>query len=227
MIITNLTFKFNGQDYYFFNDTSVEFASHEINFITGENGVGKSTLLHILQGTHNGSELNMTVSIDNTIYRTHHNSLSEEFTDNVRLVQQNYQAMLALPFSFMENLQLARMNRYPNLQRLPEAKLFSIIEKLRIDIHKPVHLLSGGQRQLLAILMALQQPTRVLLLDEPTATLDAHNACLIMECLILLAQELKITLLIICHDKELMREYAKNTFIIRRLENNERIITRS
>ena len=60
--------------------------------------------------------------------------------------------------------------------RLPHATLFDIIKPLGIDMHKPAHLLSGGQRQFLAILMALQKPTKLLFLDEPTATLDKKNA---------------------------------------------------
>ena len=147
------------------------------------------------------------------------------FTQQVHAVQQNYDSMIANQFTFMENLQLANLPIYPHLKRLPQATLFDVIKTLNIDPNKPAYLLSGGQRQLLAILMSLQKTTKLLLLDEPTATLDKKNADLIMQCLFQLAEQLKVTMLIICHDKELVKKYAQgNSFIIQQLENGTRII---
>ena len=163
--------------------------------------------------------------MDSTTFNTQANILPYAFTRQVHTVQQNYDSMIANQFTFMENLQLANLPTYPNLQPLPPATLFDVIKTLGIDPNKPAYLLSGGQRQLLAILMALQKTTKLLLLDEPTATLDKKNADLIMQCLFQLAEQLKVTMLIICHDKELVKQYAHgNSFIIRQLENGRRVI---
>jgi ABC-type lipoprotein export system ATPase subunit len=91
---------------------------------------------------------------------------------------------------------------------LSEAHNLFMLQEFNIDIHKKVDELSGGQKQILAILMALQKPTKLLLLDEPTAALDPKNAHMVMQCLQKLAQELDITVLIISHDKELVLAYA-------------------
>src|SRR5581483_218231 len=80
-----------------------------------------------------------------------------------------------------------------------------------IDMTTPAHLLSGGQRQILAIMMALQKPTRVLLLDEPTAALDNDNAQQVMAFLENITAELNLITLIICHDKELVVTYGHHS----------------
>ena len=52
MLIHNLSFKFNGNhSEYFFNNLTAEFTPNTVTFIQGDNGVGKSTLFNILQGT--------------------------------------------------------------------------------------------------------------------------------------------------------------------------------
>ncbi len=227
MLINNLSFKFDkNSTHYFFKDVTAEFAPHHVHFIQGDNGVGKSTFFTILQGAIDKTAfLDASIVLDGITYTAHNNVLPHTFTQQVHAVQQNYDSMIANQFTFMENLQLAKLPAYPNLRSLPQALLFDIIRTLSIDISRPAYLLSGGQRQLLAILMALQKPTKVLLLDEPTATLDKNNTHLIMRCLYQLAVQLDVTILIICHDKELVEQYGQgHTFIMRQLENGTRVV---
>jgi ATPase subunit of ABC transporter with duplicated ATPase domains len=55
--------------------------------------------------------------------------------------------------------------------------------------------------------MVLQQHVDVLLLDEPTATLDEQNAEWVFEFLKALTFK-NVTLLVVCHDRELIQRYA-------------------
>lgn len=81
-----------------------------------------------------------------------------------------------------------------------------LVDRFHIDRKKPVHLLSGGQRQILALLMVLQTPIDYLLLDEPTATLDEENAEMVFEFLQGLTQE-GLTIFVVCHDKDLVERF--------------------
>ena len=227
MIIKNLSFKFDKYStQFFFHNLTINFTPNKVHFVQGDNGVGKSTFFNIIQGSiGKDAFLEASIQLDSHEFNTSNNLLPEKFTQRVHSVQQNYDSMIANQFTFMENLQLANLPMYPQLQSLPQATLFDVINTLNIDPNKPAYLLSGGQRQLLAILMALQKTTKLLLLDEPTATLDKKNADLIMKCLFKLAEELKVTMLIICHDKELVKQYEpKQSFIMRKMENNTRVI---
>lgn len=223
MKICNLTFAFEASDNYFFKDDSVTFDDGKVHFIEGDNGVGKSTFFSILRGmTSKTSKLEVSICMQDVTYRSVDNQLPTAFLDQVHMVRQQYDAMLANRFSVIENLQLANLERYPSLKQLPEAIMLDVLHKMSIDMDRPVHLLSGGQRQLLAILMVLQKPTKILLLDEPTATLDKQNAQLIMKVLHQLAEQLKITMLIICHDKELVAQYGKRVMRIEKLPDGRR-----
>ncbi|HEV2601805.1 MAG TPA: energy-coupling factor ABC transporter ATP-binding protein [Candidatus Babeliales bacterium] len=226
MNIKNLSFKFDQSSSDFFKNLTITFEPNTVHVIQGDNGVGKSTLFSILQGvTQKNAILDATIELDRVIYTADNNALPHAFTHQVHTVLQKYDSMLANQFSFVQNLQLANMARYPGLQGLPEATLLNFVTALQIHPDIPVHLLSGGQRQLLAICMALQKSTKLLLLDEPTATLDKKNAHHVMRCLYQLAQELKVTMVVICHDKELVAEYAQgNSFIMEQSEDGLRVL---
>ncbi len=117
--------------------------------------------------------------------------------------------MIADQFSFQENLKFACMSRFPHpFSRLKKATFCpDFLEQFHIDVSKPASKLSGGQRQILALLMVLQQKRSVLLLDEPTATLDEQNATIVFDFLKTLAEQ-NVTLLIVCHDREMMNHYV-------------------
>ena len=61
--------------------------------------------------------------------------------------------------------------------------------------------------------MALQKNREILLLDEPTATLDPVNTELVMNFLVKLYEKIKILILMICHDTDLQK-YTPNKVIV-------------
>lgn len=225
MRIEKLSCKFDVKNNYFFESLTVQLKEGRINFIQGDNGIGKSTLFTILRGNNlQTAELTGSIIFEGKTYKIENNRVPLKFCQKVHCVHQNYDSMIVSNLNVIDNLRLAQVSRFPGLRPLPQEKMGHIIDILGISRNIPVYLLSGGQRQLLAIAMALQKSTSVLLLDEPTATLDRKNARMVMDNLSLLVEALKITVLIICHDKEIIQEYAQeNSFVMRR-DYSDRIV---
>lgn len=194
MEVKQLSYRHTKETPYFFKELSFSLEPGKMHALHGKNGCGKSILLSLLSGRNPPRSV---VQGDVT------------GSDRTLLVNQRFDQMIADQFSFGENLQFASMSRFPAIfSRLKKASVSNeLLSKFNIDFHQPVARLSGGQRQILALLMALQQKKGILLLDEPTATLDEENARSVFEFLRMLTLQ-DTTLLVVCHDKELIEEYA-------------------
>ncbi len=75
-------------------------------------------------------------------------------------------------------------------------------------MEKRVDQLSGGQRQRVGIARALAQKPNILLVDEPTSSLDPKNSKEIMELLVSLAKDLGIPMIVTLHNPEIAKRYA-------------------
>jgi ABC-type multidrug transport system fused ATPase/permease subunit len=91
---------------------------------------------------------------------------------------------------------------WTKLQKLNVANVFNDLpKKLQTDVGKEGNHISGGQRQLIAIVRSIIQNKQILLLDEPTSSLDDVNKKIVID---LLKQLKNRTLLIVSHDKDIM-----------------------
>lgn len=194
MNIQNLCFQYHKYAPPFFKDFSFTLETGKIHALHGKNGIGKSVLLGLLNGKIPPKGI-----------------LSGQISSTERsvLMNQRFDQMIADHFSFLENLKFACLDRFPSpFSRLALPNFLpSFLEKFHINLEKPSYQLSGGQRQILALLMALQKGKQILLLDEPTAALDEENACLVFNFLNILAQQ-GMTILVVCHDRELIQQYT-------------------
>jgi ABC-type sugar transport system ATPase subunit len=82
------------------------------------------------------------------------------------------------------------------------------------DTTRPVRMLSGGQRQMVAVARAMAHNPRILLLDEPTASLGVREAELV-ERLITRLRAQGTTILLSGHDTELMFRLADRIVVLR------------
>ncbi len=194
MEVHQLSFKHHRQGTNFFEDLSFSLERGKMHALHGKNGMGKTVLLNLLSGRIPREGL-MTGSITGG--------------GDAVLVNQRFDLMIADQFSFHENLKFACMSCFPNpFSRLKEPRFYpEFLKKFHIDVSKPVSKLSGGQRQVLSLMMVLQRKRNILLLDEPTATLDEQNAVIVFEFLKTLTHQ-GITLLVVCHDRTLVSRYA-------------------
>ena len=188
---------------------SAELLPGRLTCIIGKNGSGKSTLIGVADGLLRPSAGRVVVGGAEVAALS---SMERARRIGV-LFQQN-----GLPAATVE--ELVSRGRFPHARatRLSEedfAVIDAAIARLGLeDIRsRLVAELSGGQRQRAFLAMVLAQDTPVLLLDEPTAALDAHASHEIMELARGLARSGK-TVGVVIHDLDLALRYADELIVV-------------
>lgn len=147
----------------------------EIHALLGENGAGKSTLVKIMCGIHQPDE--GEIILDGK--RCHFSSYRQAIEAGVGII---FQEFSLIPYmSAVDNIFLNReiKNRWGLLDRREmRRKARNVFKRLavEIDMDCPVEQLSVAQQQFVEIAKALSLDARVLVLDEPTATLTPGEA---------------------------------------------------
>ena len=98
-----------------------------------------------------------------------------------------------------------------------DLKILSLMDKFQLDhsiLQKYPHQLSGGQQQKLAIARIFLYKPELLLLDEPTSSLDFKNQSRIFRYLLEYQKQSGAAYLIVSHDQELLQSVADNIFFL-------------
>jgi ribose transport system ATP-binding protein len=164
------------------DDVSMTMAPGSIHALLGENGAGKSTLIKIVAGIH--APDSGTVSLDGRPVRFA--NPRQAAAGGLGVVHQ--ERNLVTRFSVGENILLDRLGPralsrvdYARLHR--EAETWLTLLDLEVDPRTPVSRLSVAQMQLVEIGRALSLRSRVLLLDEPTASLTPSETAVLFRIL--------------------------------------------
>ncbi len=210
--LESFSFAFDSKQHYFFENTSCEVLQPGLNFLIGKNGAGKSTFFRLMQGIIGNSEvIKGKVTIQDHRYDFENLQDRKKLHARSMILHQNFDSMLAPSFTGYQNLQYSTFNINPNLDLITDSyDVIDFVKSFSIPLDKPVHLLSGGQRQMLAMLMVTQKPLDILLLDEPTAALDSKNSDYVMKGIENIAREKNILVLCISHDQDIIDKYSKN-----------------
>ncbi|WP_437178102.1 sugar ABC transporter ATP-binding protein [Burkholderia cenocepacia] len=168
------------------SDIDLQIARGEIHALLGENGAGKSTLMKILCGIHQPDA--GTIEIDGAA--RHFADYHDAVAAGVGIVFQEFSLIPHL--DAVDNLFLGRelRNRWGARDRKRmRAAAAAIFARLgaAIDLDAPIRTLSVAQQQFVEIGKALSLDARILILDEPTATLTPAEA----EHLFAIMRELK------------------------------------
>ena len=182
--------------------------------LLGANGSGKSTLLRILDALYFPSAGTVTFKGDAlTEKHLQQEGFSLNFRRRVALVFQNPDVQLFNPTVFDEvaygPLQL-QWEKEDVIRRVDETLEFMSISHLR---DRPPYRLSGGEKKRVALASVLVLDPEVLLLDEPTATLDPKSQSQVVD----LIQQWKgtaRTVIAATHQLEIVEDIADRVFVL-------------
>jgi putative ABC transport system ATP-binding protein len=184
------------------SDINLKIESKEIIILTGPSGAGKTTLLTLIGGLRSVQEGSVRV-LGQELYSAN----QTEILKARRQIGYIFQAHNLLEFlTARQNVQLPlELNKEINpvdAREKAEAMLALVQLGDYLDYHP--HQLSGGQKQRVAIARALVNNPRLILADEPTASLDSKTGREIINLMQKMAQELGTAILMVTHDNRIL-----------------------
>ena len=194
----NLTFSYKGKK--IIDNQSFEFYEGERIGVVGESGSGKSTFLRLLAGL---------LSPDEGVINVSGETKSDEIMKKISMVMQD--AMI-MPLTIGENITLGK--------EISDEKLNEILKAIKLDawvssLEKGVDTylgdraneLSGGQAQRISIARAMLKDSDIILLDEPTSSLDKETSKEVLESLDVLTKGK--TVVHVTHQTDLLNGYDR------------------
>lgn len=186
---------------------NINFKIHKNDFIglIGPNGGGKTTLLKLMLGLLKPLKGSITIS-----------GLTPQKARNIiGYLPQYFNMDESFPITVEEVIAMGEFNifsLFPFIRNKKEIK--DALKKVEIEnlAKKQYGTLSGGQRQRCLIARALASKPKILLLDEPTSSVDSHVEQDIYELLKVLNKE--ITIILVSHDLGFISKYIKKVFCI-------------
>jgi D-xylose transport system ATP-binding protein len=181
------------------NDVSLNLDAGEVVAVLGHNGAGKSTLMKMLAGAYpiDQGEVRLAGAAVEIANPAQSQALGIETIHQTLALADNLDAV--------QNLFLGRelMTRWRTLDdyamEAAARKVFAQLNPNFANIRVPVHALSGGQRQVVAISRALHFNARVLIMDEPCAALGPEETRMVHE-LVMRLKARGVAIFLITHD---------------------------
>jgi ribose transport system ATP-binding protein len=154
-------------------NVSIDIFNGRIHALLGENGAGKSTLINVLSGVLKPDE--GTIRFSGRDYT----ALTPRDAQQLGIAVVQQELSLSPHLSVAENIALGAMPRrfgFTDYNRLA-SEVGSVLKRVNLDVplDLPVEGLPLGRRQMVEIAKALFRRPEVLILDEPTSSLSAHE----------------------------------------------------
>lgn len=201
-----------------FEDFNLTIRNHEFVSVVGSNGSGKTSLLNIICGS---------IPLDEGTIRIGNEDITKmaEYKRQRRIgrVYQNPAMGTCPSMTIAENMALADnkgkfFNLRPgkNKQRIDfyRESLRTLGLGLEDKMDVKVGVLSGGQRQAMALLMSTMTPIEFLILDEHTAALDPKTAETIMELTDRIVREKNLTTIMVTHNLRYAVDYGNRLLMM-------------
>jgi putative ABC transport system ATP-binding protein len=201
IVLKNITKSFPGLFRPVLNDVKLSIDPGDFCVLIGSNGCGKSTLLKLISKEYLPDSGTISLSAD------------------VAYVTQDVNLGTIPELSLLENITLSEI-RSPKLSLYSRCKeeVIKKIKELGIGIeahlHQPLKMLSGGQRQMVATLMAVNSGRKILLLDEHTSALDPKMQDVLMTYTDQVISKMGITTIMITHKMDEAIKYGNRLIML-------------
>ena len=195
------TFNYDGNPKVILNDINLDFQIGDVIGIIGRSGGGKSTLLNILSGFLKPTSGSVIVNDDRSI------SPFEFLASNTAYLPQD---AFIFDNTIESNISLgaieSSVDQKKIIKSLQQSHLYNFVDSLPQKLKSLVGdrgcMISGGQRQRLALARALYHDRKILIMDEPTSALDVDTESVILAEINSLKKNKAIIL--VTHNKSLL-----------------------
>ncbi len=199
--IKDLDFAYNGETV--LKDVNLTIRRKDFVAIIGPNGGGKTTLLKLILGLL--APAKGTVRVDG--------QSPQEASSCIGYVPQNVHTNRSFPITVIDVVLMGKLDPKERLSRRSATNrrdALAALERMGMAAlaDKKIGMLSGGQRQRVFIARALVTQPKLLLLDEPTASIDTKGQADFYRLLKELNQD--ITVLVVIHDLLVISRYVKS-----------------
>ena len=196
--------------------TDISFSVDEGEFLSiiGPSGSGKSTILRCINRLVDATQGDITFDTHD-VTRAKKKEM-RQVRKKTGMIFQHYNLVNRL--SVIENVLHGRLGHKSTMSGVigyytehEKEKAFQIIEKLGLSeqAYKRCDELSGGQKQRVGIARSIMQEPRLILCDEPIASLDPSSSKIIMDHLSNINQTMKITCIVNLHQVDVALKYSK------------------
>jgi zinc transport system ATP-binding protein len=197
--IKNLSFTYDKE--LVLEDVNLNIQEKDFLVIIGPNGGGKSTLAKLILGINKAQQGSIKIFHKNI----------QNYSKQIGYVPQNTNINLNFPIKAIEVVMMGHQSNKESLfgyTKEEREHAMYLLKQVGMEkfAHKKIGLLSGGQRQRIMIARALCSNPKILLLDEPTSSIDVDGQKQIYKLLKELNK--KVTIIVISHDLSMILEYA-------------------
>lgn len=223
MEVKNISYHYHGGGEVL-KDVNFTLEQGQFLAILGNNGVGKSTLLKCLNKILKADSGELLLDGESILQMSNH-----QVSQRIAFVSQT------VPNTQMTVHDVVMLGRRPYMKwgftEKDHQIVHSAMDRLNLESLRGRFLnqLSGGERQKVMLARALAQQPKLLLLDEPTSSLDIHNQYQVLEIVRELCHQDGLTAVVVIHDLNLALRFCDRFLLLRQgqvyANGDDRILT--
>lgn len=185
------------------DNISVDIPANKLTFISGQSGVGKTTLLHIIAKITHADSGQISFFDENQ---------KQIKNPKVDIVFQDFN--LIDNISAVDNVRIGTNILGRNFKQEEFRKNANFLNLDNSIFKTKMENLSGGEKQRISILRSLNRGSEFILFDEPTASLDKENELIIFEKIKQMSRN--HTIVVISHNIEMVKKYADQVIFLQK-----------